>query len=88
MALDRPDDDFEAGDARPDQHLPRGGADGSGPERRWCGAAAARRAAAHAAARTAAARQQPELGKWSRGPAKSITRRCARLTAGLLTTAR
>ena len=32
MALDRPDDDFEAGDARPDQHLPRGGADGSGAE--------------------------------------------------------
>ena len=34
MALDRPDDDFEAGDARPDQHLPRGGADGSGAEGR------------------------------------------------------
>ena len=32
MALDRPDDDFEAGDARPDQHLPRGGADGSGAD--------------------------------------------------------
>ncbi len=30
MALDRPDDDFEAGDARPDQHLPRRSADSGG----------------------------------------------------------
>ena len=50
-------------------------------------AAVVRTAAAQTPVRTAAARQQPELRKWSRGPAKSITRRCARLTAGLLTAA-
>ena len=46
-----------------------------------------RTAAAQTPVRTTAARQQPELRKWSRGPVKSITRRCARLTASLLTTA-